>query len=148
MSVFSGCRSTAFQLGLREKHWEVHVQNLLRGLNPHNPPTLVLDPITARQFIDRGGFDTKEKLIDWIHETATMPAGVYWDYQLIENYVYPRALNGEEPYATMLKAKEDALIRVYPKDKIHVVVVGGETNGYWRIVGCNYGKTVSVDEWR
>ncbi|MCZ6635307.1 MAG: hypothetical protein O7G87_18050, partial [bacterium] len=107
VSVFSGCRSTAFQLGLREKHWEVHVQNLLRGLNPHNPPTLVLDPITARQFIDRGGFDTKEKLIDWIHETATMPAGVYWDYQLIENYVYPRALNGEEPYATMLKAKED-----------------------------------------
>ena len=28
------------------------------------------------------------------------------------------------------------------------VVVGGETNGYWRIMGCTYGKSVSVDEWR
>lgn len=148
VSVFSGCRSTGFQLGLRKKHWEIHVQNMLRGLNAHNSPTFVLDPITARQFVDRGGFDTKEKLIQWIHETATMPAGVYWDYQLIENYVYPRALNGEEPYATMLKAGEDELIRIYPKDKIHAVVVGGETNGYWRIMGCNYGKTASVDEWR
>jgi hypothetical protein len=27
-----------------------------------------------------------------------------------------------------------------------VVVVGGETNGYWRIMGCTYQKTVSVDE--
>jgi len=26
--------------------------------------------------------------------------------------------------------------------------VGGETNGYWRIMGCNYQKTVSMDEWR
>ena len=33
-------------------------------------------------------------------------------------------------------------------EDIHVVVVGGETNGYWRIMGCNYQKTVSVDEWR
>jgi len=148
VSAFSGCRSTAFQLGLREKHWREHVRNLLRGMNPHNPPTLILDPITARQFVDRGGFDTKEKLIQWVHENATMPAGVYWDYQLIQNYVYPRALQGEEPYATMLKAAADDPIRIYPKDRIHVVVVGGETNGYWRIMGCNYGKSVSIDEWR
>jgi hypothetical protein len=148
VSTFGGCRSTAFQLGLREKHWQDHARNMLRGMNPHNPPTFVLDPITAQQFIDRGGFDTKEKLIDWIYENATMPAGQYWDYQLIQNYIHPRALNGVEPYATMLKAADDELISIYPKDKIHVVVVGGETNGYWRIMGCNYGKTVSVDEWR
>jgi hypothetical protein len=28
------------------------------------------------------------------------------------------------------------------------VVVGGESNGYWRIMGANYQKTVSVDDWR
>ena len=148
VSIFSGCRSTAFLLGLREKHWREHVQNLLRGMNPHIPPTLILDPITARQFVDRGGFDTKEKLIDWIYETATLPAGVYWDYQLVENYIYPRALKGAEPYATMLAAAPDELISIYPRERIHVIVVGGETNGYWRIMGCNYGKSVSVDEWR
>jgi hypothetical protein len=29
-----------------------------------------------------------------------------------------------------------------------VVVVGGETNGYWRIMGCAYQTTLSVDAWR
>lgn len=148
VSVFHGCRTTSFNLGLREKHWREHVGNMLRGMNPHNPPTLLLDPITARQFIDRAGFDTKEKLIQWLHDNATMPAGVYWDYQLVQNYIYPRALNGEEPYATRLKAAAGEMIPIFRLEDIHVVVVGGETNGYWRIMGCQYGKSASIDEWR
>lgn len=148
VSAFTGCRSTAFTLGLREQYWREHVRNLLRGMDPHESPTFVLDPITARQFIDRGGFDTKEKLIQWIYENARMPAGEYWDYQLIQNYVYPRATYGEEPWATLLKAAPDELIPMFRPKDIQVVVVGGETNGYWRIMGCNYQKTVSVDAWR
>jgi hypothetical protein len=148
VSVFSGCRSTAFTLGVREKHWRDHVRNMLRGLDPHSPPTFILDPITARLFIDRGGFDTKEKLIDWVYENATMAASEFWDYQLIQNYIYPRATFGDEPWASLLKAGPDELIPMFRKEDIHVVVVGGETNGYWRIMGCNYAKTVSVDAWR
>ncbi|MBI2174599.1 MAG: hypothetical protein HYU33_05330 [Candidatus Omnitrophica bacterium] len=148
VSIFTGCRSTAFTLGLREKHWREHVRNLLRGMDPHNPPTLLLDPITARQFIDRGGFDSKKKLIQWIYENATLPASEYWDYQLIQNYIYPRATYGEEPWVTKLKAAPDELIPMFRPEDIHVVVVGGETNGYWRIMGCSYQKTVSVGAWR
>jgi len=148
VSVFGGCRSTAFTLGLREKHWREHVRNLLRGMDPQSAPTLLLDPITARQFVDRGGFDTKEKLIQWIHENALLPASEYWDYQLIQNYVYPRATFGEEPWASMLKAAPDELVRMFRPEDIHVVVVGGETNGYWRIMGCRHEATVSVDAWR
>src|SRR5260370_40041648 len=59
VSVFTGCPSTAFTLGLREKYWREHVRNLLRGLDPHTPPTLPLDPITAHQFMDRGGVRKK-----------------------------------------------------------------------------------------
>lgn len=121
---------------------------MLRGLNPHNPPTLLLDPITAKQFVDRGDFYTKKNLIQWIHKNATMPARVYWDYQLIENYIYPRALKGEEPYATMLEAADDEMIPIFLPEDIHVIVVGGETNGYWRIMGCNYQTSISIDEWR
>jgi hypothetical protein len=148
VSAFTGCRSTAFTLGLREKHWREHVRNMLRGMDPHNPPTLLLDPITARQFIDRGGFDTKEQLIQWLYDNAQMPASEYWDYQLIQNYIYPRATFGEEPWASKLKAVPDALIPMFRVEEIHVVVVGGETNGYWRIMGCTYQQTVSVDAWR
>ena len=105
VSVFTGCRSTAFTLGVREQHWREHVRNMLRGMDAHSAPTFLLDPIAARQFIDRGGFDTKEKLIEWVYENALMPAGEYWDYQLIQNYIYPRATFGEEPYASKLKAR-------------------------------------------
>ena len=77
-----------------------------------------------------------------------MAAGEYWDDQLIQNYIYPRALRGVEPYATRLKAADDELIPIYTEEAIQVVVVGGEMNGYWRIMGSSYAKTVSVDEWR
>ena len=148
VSLFAGCRSTAFTLGLREKHWREHVRNMLRGMDPHSPPALLLDPIAARQFVERGGFDKKEALIDWLYDTARMPAGEYWDYQLVQNYIYPRATFGEEPWASKLTAAPDELIPMFRREDIQVVVVGGETNGYWRIMGCTYQKSVSVDEWR
>src|SRR5215813_7348426 len=144
VSVFTGCRSTAFTLGLREKHWREHVGNLLRGMDPHGPPTLLLDPIAARQFVDRGGFVKKDALIDWLYETARMRASEYWDYQLVQNYIYPRATFGEEPWASKLRAAPDEMIPMFRRDDIHVLVVGGETNGYWRIMGCTYQNTVSV----
>src|SRR6266403_830185 len=148
VSVFSGVRSTAFTLGLREKHWREHVGHLLRGMDPHGPPALLLDPIAARQFVDRGGFAKKDALIDWLYDTARMKASEYWDYQLIQNYIYPRATFGEEPWASKLKAAPDEEIPMFRREDIHVIVVGGETNGYWRIMGCNYQKTEPVDAWR
>lgn len=148
VSVFTGCRSTAFTLGVREKFWREHVRHMLQGLDAHSQPTLLLDPITARQFIDRGGFDTKEKLIRWVYDNSLMRAEEYWDYQLIQNYVYPRATFGEEPYASKLKAAPGEMIHIFKPEEIHVIVVGGETNGYWRIMDCNYQKTISVDKWR
>jgi hypothetical protein len=148
VSVFSGVRSTAFTLGLPARHWREHVRNLLRGIDPNGPPTLLLDPIAARQFVTRGGFTKKDALLDWLHDNALMPAGEYWDYQLVQNYIYPRATFGEEPWATRLRARPDEPIPMFRREDIHVVVVGGETNGYWRIMGCNYQKTVSIDDWR
>ena len=75
-----------------------------------------------------------------------MAAAEYWDYQLVQNYIYPRATFGEEPWASKLKARPDEPIPMFRREDIHVVVVGGETNGYWRIMGCNYQKTVSVED--
>ena len=70
VSIFYGCRSVSFCLGLREKHWREHVRDMLTGIDGNSAPCFLLDPITARQFIDRGGFDTKAKLIRWAHETG------------------------------------------------------------------------------
>lgn len=147
-SVFFGCRASTFSLGLRETHWRAHVKSMLLGIDPTTPPTFLLDPITARQFVERGGFDTKEKLIRWAYETARMPAGEYWDLQLVQNYLYPRATFGEEPFAAKLKAAPDELIPIFNEEDFDVVVVGGESNGYWQIQGAHHRATVSVDDWR
>jgi len=39
-------------------------------------------------------------------------------------------------------------VPMFRREDIHVVVVGGETNGYWRIMGATYQKTASIDAWR
>ena len=148
VSVFFGCRSQSSGLGLREKYWREHVADMLTGIDPNAAPCLLLDPITARQFLDRGQLDTREKLIRFLWESAKMPAGRYWDLQLVQNYIYPRATCGEEPHATKLKAAENELINTFQEGDINVVVVGGETNGYWSMMGAKYRKTVKVDDWR
>ena len=77
-----------------------------------------------------------------------MPAGEYWDYQLIQNYQYPRATFGEEPLASKLKARPDEMIPMWTPEQVNVVVVGGETNGYWRIAGARLAASACVDDWR
>jgi hypothetical protein len=148
VSVFYGCRSNTFCLGLREAHWREHVKDMLTGTDSNTAPCLLLDPITARQFIDRGGFTNIDDLIHWLWDTARTPAGRYWDLQLVQNYIYPRATFGEEPMATKLKAAPEEMIPIFQEKDINVVVVGGESNGYWSMMGATWRKSVSVDEWR
>jgi hypothetical protein len=147
VSVFTGMRHMAFTLGLRA-HWREHVRNMMRGMDPNESPTFLLDPIAARLFQDVGGLKTKQALIEWICENGRMPAGEYWDYQLVQNYLYPRATFGEEPLATKLHAAPDAMIPLWTPEQVNVVVVGGETNGYWRIAGARLAGSACVDDWR
>jgi len=58
------------------------------------------------------------------------------------------AAAGVEPHASRLKAQPDELINMYLPDDIHVVVVGGETQGAWKMIGGRLMNTVSVDAWR
>jgi hypothetical protein len=150
VTVFHGCRSTTFNLGRRKDYWREHVKDMLLGTDAITAPVLVLDPITARQFVDRGGFDTKQKLIRWLHETAEMPAGRYWDLQLVQNYIYSRATFGstESPKAKYVGVSPDTPVRMFEEKDINVVVTGGEANGYWQIMGAHHKATVSIDEWR
>lgn len=148
VSVFTGCRSTTFSLGLREQHWREHVKDMLLGTDAITAPTLLLDPIAARQFVERGGFNTKQALIRWLHDTATMPAQRYWDLQLVQNYIYPRATFGDEPVASRLKAAPEQEIPIFVEKDINVIVLGGEANGYWQMMGAKHQASVNIDDWR
>src|SRR5262249_59751784 len=52
VTAFVGMRHMAFTLGLRRAHWREHVRNMLRGMDPNESPTFLLDPIAARLFQD------------------------------------------------------------------------------------------------
>jgi hypothetical protein len=143
--------------GLRET-WREKIQAMLGGQDPYLGSVLVVDPIVAREFVERG-FERKEQLIAWIHENVRMPAGRYWDNFTTRNLMHDIAEAGIEPYASYWNAAPDELVPVFEPDTIHVVVVGGSSNGQWSSFNGRHldprfrnapsdPATVSIDAWR
>jgi hypothetical protein len=145
VTVFVGARYIQEGFGPRDT-WEEKMRRCLAA-TAYLPPFLVLDPIVARLFAARG-ITTKQQLIEWCAENARLPAREYWDDQWMQTLIRPLAVAGVEPYASRLKAAPDEIIRMYEPKDINAVVVGGETQGAWKMFGANYVKTVSVDAWR
>jgi hypothetical protein len=108
---------------------------------------LVLDPLTAKALVEQG-YDSKEKLQDWLWRNSTISAKEYRESFLAHVWLYPRALKGQEPYATWWKAPDDQQIPCWPKaDDIAIVVTGGQTNAFFQVGNMNYGRSVSIDPW-
>ncbi len=150
VSIFRG-RTFSHLLEVREKTWREQFLNLVSGFTPtpRTNLTLLLEPLAARTLKEREGFDSKAKLAQWFHEHSRIPADVYWDYQLVINYIEPQARKGVEPFASYLKLPKEASIpRFAEPGKIGVVVVGGEKNAYWFATDFGHLKSESVDRWR
>ncbi len=150
VSIFRG-RGFSHLLGVRERTWQEQFVSLVSGItpSPRTNLTLLMEPITARMLKEGEGFDTKTGLSRWFYEHARVPARVYWDYQLVINYIEPLARKGVEPFASWLDLPDDALIpRFHDPEGINIVVVGGETNAYWFAADFSYLKSQPVDEWR
>jgi hypothetical protein len=150
------CWGNVWTEGLRE-HWADKVRSMLAGIDPFLGTIFVLSPIAAREFAARG-FGSQEALIDWVHENVRTPARLYWNHYAAQTFIREDALNGIEPFASYLAAPPDELVPVFAKDKIEVVVVGGETNAQWsafigsrqdrRYLAPEVRYTASVDAWR
>ncbi len=145
VSVFVGNRYIQEGFGPRDT-WEAKFRRCLAA-TAYLPPVVVLDPIVARLFQARG-IHSKQDLINWCAENARLPARDYWDDQWMQTLVRPHAVAGVEPYASRLKAAPDEIVQMYEPKEINVVVVGGETQGAWKMFGAKYVTTVSVDDWR
>lgn len=145
VSVFVGNRGIQEGFGPRDT-WEAKFRRCLAATS-HIPPCVIVDPIVARLFAARG-INSKDDLIEWCARNARVTARDYWDDQWIQTLVRPRAVAGVEPYATRLKAAPDDIIEMYDASQINAVVVGGETQGAWKIFSAHYVTTVSVDAWR
>ncbi len=128
--------------------WQEKFTRSLQACDPYTGPVLVVDPIVARAFVDLG-FDTKAKLLQWCVEHARIPAREYWDNQWIQTLMRPKAVAGIEPYASMLSADPDEMIRMFRPADIHIITVGGETGAMWKMIGGGPKlTTVVIDDWR
>ena len=142
--------------GLRDT-WDEKLTDMLRGQDQFLGATLVLDPIAAREFYDRG-FTSQQQLIDWIHENVKIPSRRYWDSYTARTFTREAAELGEEPFASYMRADPDDLLPVFEPHQIHVLVVGGSSNGQWssfnaeplemRFRRPTDRHVVSIDEWR
>jgi hypothetical protein len=147
VSLLLGGWYTIFGGGPRAS-WEQKFTRSLQACDPYAGPVIALDPITARGFVDLG-FDTKAKLHEWCVEHARIPAREYWDNQWIQTLMRPKGVAGIEPYASMLRAGPDEMIRMFRPEDIHIIVVGGETGATWKMIGGGPQlTTVTIDDWR
>ncbi len=153
VSVFFGGWYTHSGFGPRET-WKDKFIRCLTATDHFSSPVIFMDPLVARSFVDLGY--TKESLIDWCAENARMPARDYWDDQWITTLIKPHAVAGVEPFASRLKAAPDELISIFQAKDIKIVVLGGETQGAFKMVSGRYtgrGNTGDnppglIDVWR
>jgi hypothetical protein len=165
VSIFSGW-SCVHRFGLGENNWRPNVIRLVAGLSPPGTPieqgflppgtpgmqgglTLLLDPLVARDFKEREGFNTKEELSQWFYENTLVPVGQYWDLMLADIFHKPMGTKGTEPYASWLKLSKEEMIPVLTSPHfINIVVVGGGTNPLWYAGDFGYIASKSIDKWR
>jgi hypothetical protein len=115
----------------------------------YSAATLILDPMLARHMKENEGFLTSQDVSRWISENIKMPAGQFWDNDIIDMLVAPLAMSGVQPYASWKKLPGDAMIAPYHRpEKVNVLVVGGETSPLWKVSDFDYTITASVDKWR
>ena len=108
---------------------------------------VICDPLTAKALAEQG-YDTKEKLQQWLWKNTSITAAEYRESFLAHVWLYPRALRGEEPYATWWKAPDDQAIPCFPKpDNIALVVAGGQSNAFFQVGNMNYARSASIDKW-
>ncbi len=108
---------------------------------------VIADPLVAKRLKEQG-YDTKEKLIDWLYKNTTQTVKDYKSRNYAYLFDYPRALQGVEPYATWYKLPEDAVIPHFPRpESLNIVVAGGQTNAYPQAGNLSYGVSVSIDKW-
>jgi hypothetical protein len=111
--------------------------------------TLILDPLVARNLKEMQGFETKEAYSRWLSENVKIPTGQYWKADINYAFMLPLAQQGIEPYASWYNLPDDALIAPYNiPEAINIIVMGGETNAFWKTTDFAYSLSASIDEWR
>jgi hypothetical protein len=108
---------------------------------------VICDPLVAKRLVEQG-YDTKEKIVNWLWRNTTLPVRDYKLQAFVYQFDYPRAIKGTEPWAAWYKLPDDAMIPRWAKPgDIHIVVTGGQTNAFFQVGNLSYRTSVSIDKW-
>jgi hypothetical protein len=147
VSLFLGGWYTIFGDGPRDT-WQERFRRAFAACDTYMAPIVVLDPLVARGFVERG-FGTKQELAEWFARNSRLPAREYWDSIWMQTLAKPWGLAGIEPFASRLKAAPDEEVEIFRPEDISIAVVGGGTQPTWKLLaGALRGNIVSVDAWR
>jgi hypothetical protein len=132
---------------LENPMFDDQISDIFRTLTSQFDALVICDPLTIKRLVEQG-YDTKEKLQQWLWKNTTRTAKDYRDSAFVYTFHYPRALRGEEPYKTWYNCPEDTQIPYWPKpDNIVLVCAGGQTNPFFQVGNLTYRTSVLVDKW-
>jgi hypothetical protein len=118
------------------------------GVNIQTAGILVMDPLVAAALKEKEGFETKEKLNQWLTQNVRFTMWNYWN-ALPDDLKKAKA--GIEPFASLLKLAPEAdspLQLFQPEAGVEIVVTGGGTNSFWYAGDFRHLASVSIDKWR
>ncbi len=109
---------------------------------------IICDPLVAKDLKPQG-YDTKEKLSEWLQKNTLLSVADYKQERFVTQYDAPRAAKGIEPYASWFKLPPTSRIPRFAGAKdIDIVVTGGETLAIFQAGNLKYVTSVVVDKWR
>jgi hypothetical protein len=150
-STVSTCNMRELSCGMTlNEDWEWFIQHVLRldgvGLNKSSL-TIFMDPNPLRGFL-REGFDTKEKLSEWVLNHVGVTKYHYFQSQGTINYVIQSAIDRtDDRYAHWYYDLDDDDM-IYPLTNCTIVLAGGAKNIRWHATTAGgFGTPTLISDW-
>ncbi|MGD0955687.1 MAG: hypothetical protein ABR953_02515 [Candidatus Acidiferrales bacterium] len=138
-----GAKGAGAQIAMFDEQISFMFQSVVGG----SGALVICDPLVANRLAEQG-YDTKDKLSDWLWKNTVRTAKDFRESFLASFHLYPLALQGREPYATWYKVPEDTLIPFFPRaTDINFVVCGGQANAFFQVANMRHGRSASIDKW-
>lgn len=152
ISIFSGLGIQPGQGakggGATKPAFDRQFSSILDNFTGYFGALIVCDPLVAKA-LKAQGYDTKEKLSEWLQKNTQISVADYKEENFVEQYDAPRAKQGVEPFASWFKlAPTSRIPRFTSPSDINIVVTGGEILAVFQAGNLGYVTSVAVDKWR
>jgi hypothetical protein len=129
-----------------------HIAKTIAIYELPNGVLILMDPMVARKIANEGF--TKKQAEDYIWKNATKTVADFKADPFYPPFIEPalkgRPWHGEKYYwpGHYLDLPDDELVPVFPRDKVRIVVVGGETNPFTQAWQMGRSSSVAIDKWK